>query len=857
MSAVLGRPLLRLIAAGLLGGVLLSAMRAPTGLDVTHVPAVDGTTAAFFRAAGLLLFAAVMGRVAKVTEGSGVSVGWLLAAVTAGFGLHGLLLKTLWEPESRLGFGATVVILTAGAYFAVSRPGRGGEGEGEAPNPIERLGLGAAAAGATLALLCLAYHLRHLGMMQPEDDTVLGLVFLALLTVGAVAFGAPLAKGDRAPAVLAGGLALAAVAALAGVEILHGLLDPGALDAYVRRFGLDLGLVGTLRYLALIGGAVLVVPGFVAGTALAGARHRRRLSCVLLGAAAGTALWPWFVEMRAMSPLSYGQIARGEAGPWTWERVTHATWIAAAGAAVAAFFGTSGRTRLAAIGAALLAALLVFAPPRRGLWVFAPWQRLPAEPELVLHSRHGMLTVEPARGGARVVTVDRRRVTPLGIEEDQDADRIRFAWALLGHDLRASDAARVLFVGQMTPARAFTFDTLGEIRLDRTVPWHSHAKPIDDFLFQGQGEPPGTLLAPAEARRRLEDGSYDLVIVPPAHGPVVLPKSAANMPWAAAPAPATATLDVPDGTTAVVWLDAASPIANRDLGDRAILCSRGMDDLNVGMVLGDATEREKDAPAIVDPGPPAWRQGALSFVRTRALMRADRQKRDVIARIAAANEGGALADLCAGLALHAAAQRPSSPFETPAQRMELDDEALEAFARAADAAAPDAFARGWWEGLAEVLTGKRMPDKVLTFVQPVAESHGPWPTLERAVATAYREFGMPSEAADWYGRALESAPYDIALLLDAAEWSGRAGDDAREIELLRRADGIQPDRLDVAKRLGAALLRAGDEAGRAILEAALKRHPEDEELIELIEHGPGAREAIGPPVPGAHDHDHD
>ncbi|MCZ6599060.1 MAG: hypothetical protein O7B99_15590 [Planctomycetota bacterium] len=848
-----GRIGLRVLLFGFLAGILLSVMRAPLGLDLMRLPAVDGRTAALFRAFGLIGIALVLAGHGRLFE-NGVPVASVLASAVVGYALHGLVLSTTVQAETPLGFVFAFALLVGGMFVVARKPGAQASDEAgdrdetatTAPGWIEWMGLVVAAAGAAVAAECLARHLRLFTLGLPEDHTVLGAVFLAALVIGAVAFGRPLASSGRAAAVLAAGLALGAGSCLVGLQTLEGWAGIDELGRYLRRFGLDLSLLGQGRALLLTGAAVLVVPDFLLGTSLAGACQRTRLAAVALGAAIGMAVWPFVAEANAGVPLGYVEVVEE---PWAWRLVWIGTLLASAGAMVALARNVGKVTNLTnfmGMAVAVGAAVAVRVGPHPAVWPFSPWSRAPVEPELVLQTGDGMLTVERDRGGVAFVTLDRKRLSPNDIEEVQDEARLRYSWSLLDPELRASGRARVLFVGAMTPARAFVLGSLGEMRLDRTAPWFSAVRDVERQLFGGD-EVPGSLIEPDEARDRLADGDYDLVVAPPVHGPMLIPKGAYEVPWSPSAAPATAGLSVPEGTIAVVWLDAASPIADRDLGERVILCSRGVDDLNVGMVLGQPAEHDGAyRPTILDPGGSGSRRSPLALVADIALLRADKERADLTARLADAAEGTPNADLALGLHRHHRVQGPSSPFETLAQQVELDDGALDALARAAAAGPLDPFLRQLWEGLAKVLEGKRMPDKVLTYVEPLARKHGPWIELERVVATAYMEFDMAAEAATWLERALESSPYDIGLLVACADRKGRAGDGAGEVELLRRALALQPAREDLKLLVAVALMRSGDPGGRRMARELLDENPEgprSADLRELLESGPGPRPA--------------
>lgn len=845
----MGAPTVRSLAAGVCAGVILSAARPPLGLDLLHLPAVGGGTAALFGAVPWILLAGLLGRTARRFAG-GVPVLALLTGAALGFALHACVLVALVRPETRLGMAAALSVPAVLLFLCVRGKSAEPGPEADTPRPAERLALFVAGAGLALALQPLAYHLQHLGMASEAEASVRGVVFATLLALGAAAFGPPLARGRAAPAALAGGLAVAAALALLGATLLQGLAEQRALDSYLRRFGVDFTMIGTLRPTLLLAGVLYVAPGLCAGAALAGARHPARLAAVLLGAGAGVGLWPFLVDLALDAPRAAAELHALDAPAWTWRWVATGVWVASAGGAAAALLGARGKGRAVALCAAAAAALAPLAAPRKPVWILSPWHRITVEPALTWNTGDGLFTVESERGGALVLTLDRRRLTPLAEEEQQDAERFDDAWRLLAPQVRASGAVRVLYAGQLTPPRAFALRAYPGLRLDHTVPWHAHRGPLDAALFGGEAVP-GRALSPEAAREHLAAGDYDLVFAPPTHGPLVFPRSAALIPFGPAPAPATAGWRVPAGTLAVAWIEASAPLSGGALQGRALLSSRGVYDFDVGLVLGNAAGAgERDAPRLLDTG--GRRRGAwpLCALARRPAARGFAASAALFERLADANQPAQ--DLLRGLARFASIQRESSPFESLDVQTEIDEEAL-ALLHGAAAQGLDPFQRRLWEGLARLLSGKRMPAEVRTYVEPLAEAHAPWPVLERCVATAYQEFTMTEEAARWLQRAAQSAPYDIGLKVEAAEWTGRAGDSAGEVRLLREADALQPGRLDLERLLAIALLRAGDPDGRARVEALLAEHPEDAELADLLKSGPAPRpEALPPGLHGEH-----
>ena len=821
----------RILLYGLLAGCLLSVMQAPLGLDWTQLPAVGATTAALFRA-GALIAVALFLDPRRPAFRSPLVVGQLLFATAAGYALFGFVLSTHWQPEGRTGFA---ILLVGGTVLLRMAAGPAGDAEAARLSLVERLGLVVAAAGATIALENLAHHVRLLGLGLPEDDTVIGTVFLLILTVGAIAFGGLVARPTWERLVPAVGAAATAAATLAGLVFIRGL-NQDAFFRYLGRFGVDLSRSGTWSATALLAAASLVVAGFVAGTTLSGARHAGRLASLLLGAAVGNLLVPAVVNAVSV-PLVFPRQADS---PWAWIVLLFGTTVATIGALVVVL-GERGTRRWIGLALCMAAFATPWTRARLAVWSFSPWHVVPIEPELVVPTAEGLVTVEHARHGYRIVTLDRKRVSPTLEEEGVDARRMEFAWLLLDPDLRAARSVRVLFIGQLTPARARTLQRLGAIDLERTAPWFAALTALDQALFPLDEPAPGVLVSPAEARRRIRAGSYDLVLVMPVHGPVLAPKSAAVQPWGTVEEPVLGALDVPPGTIAVAWLDAASPLVRRGLGERVLVAMDRFQHLSVGIVRGELspeTTPETGRPTLLPAGRAGRRLPTWSLLDTLPRHRAFALNRSLAERLAQAAVGTDAEELARGLGLHFAAQRPSSPYETLAQQIEFDEDELRALFASAGSFEPDPFARDIWEGLAWLLTEKRRPDMVLVYLEPVADRYGPWPVLDRAVALAYRELLEPVEARRLYERVLAAEPGDVGAMIACAELSTELGEPGEAARHLRRALAEEPARYDLERALGIALFQAGDPEGRTMLVRLLEAHPGDEELLRHLAEGP-------------------
>lgn len=838
---------LRRAAHGATAGILFSCLRAPLGLDWTQLLVVQSLSRSLFRALALLALALALdpGRPA-MRKGPGA--GWLVA-VCAGFLLHGLVLDV--TPESRAGYVLTLLCGTlALRALAGPRETSTSETNADAPPPealglAERSGLFTIGLGCALALETLAHEVRLFTLGTSADDTVIGVTFLALLVVGAAAFGPLLARLGHERVRFAAGLSASAAAALVGILFLKVLAEDG-LHGYLRRFdpilgvlraldgklGGSLGLaaiptldgasIGTLWTTAILAAAALLAPAFVLGATLGGSRHSGRLAPALVGAAAGLVVLPFLIRARG-KPLGFEELAGVSL---TWELFLAGTSVAALGLLVVSATGEAARA--AGCVAAVLLALVPWIRPRVALWSLSPWSPKPVRPELIWPTAEGLLTLEPAREGRLILTLDRKRLTPVAEEEEADERRLRLAWSLLPEEKR-SGTVRALFVGQVTPPRARVLRSLGDLELERTAPWHAAMPVLEGRLFRGEERAPGRIVATAEARSRLGRGDYDWVVAAPPFGPIVTWKSEAREIWGSAEAPRLTSLELPEGTLGVAWLGGDSLAARGTEFDPLILTVERLESFSVGLVRGLELGAHSAAGPTFRVAAHAGPRPA-SFLCTMPQLRTFLQQRTWTTSLECATP-----ELTRGLALHFAAQQLSSPYETRAQQIELEEEALRAFFAAAPAAGKlDPFTRVLWEALAWLCMEKRMPEHALVYLEPMAERFAPWPALDRAVARAYLEVLEPATARRFLERARQALPEDFELLLESARCAQALGDTAGAVAFLEQAYDLYPDRPEVERAVGLELMRCGDARGRKLLERRLAQDPDDKELEELL-----------------------
>ena len=666
----------------------------------------------------------------------------------------------------------------------------------------------------------------------------MGTVFLLCVTVGALAFGpllrAPfLRRALPAPA----GPALLAASTLVGLRFLAEM-DHDRLFPYLKRFGCDYSLIGTWRVTALIAGASLVIPGFVAGAVLAGTRQAARLGALVLGAATGHLIFPAVVD-------ALGKPSETPT-PFAWQVLFVGTVIAAMAGGLWVLFAERSRARVAGLAIAVAAIGLPWLSPGLSFWNFSPWYAITIQPELVMPTSAGLVTVEPARLTPQTVTVDRKRVTATSEEERIDSQRLGFALSLLDRSSFGPEGPRVLLVGQITPLRDFVLKGLGVQQLDRTAAWFRAMEAVEQRLF-GTQEPLGRRIPCGEARRGLAEGAYDLVIVMPTHGPALQPKSLAFQPWATVNAPVLGGLDLPEHTVAVAWTDAASPLATRDLGEHVLVALERFRTPSIAIVRGPAQlDPDESRPMIFRGGEPRASQSVLEVLTQRANERGFALVAEVFAQLEQGSASGAMpgaGELARGLHAHYAAQKRSSPFEALHEQIEFDEDSLRGYFDSVRAKATlDPLTREVWESAAWLLTAKRLPQFVVAYLEPLLERYGEWLALERAVAKSYVEQVEPERAFELYRGLVERYPSQAEVLIDAAGAAEAFPESDEALALLEQVRAVRTDVPEVERAWAAALFRAGDPEGARAIEAFLREHPEDEGLRSLLETG----QEVGP-----------
>jgi len=812
------------LALAFLCGMLLCGMRAPLGTDLLAFPAVSSGEAYAARSLGLAAVAAVVLLARRSLDGR--SNADLLFGATLGYLTEGLLGELHREATSSTFILAPVALV---ALILRERKGHPEDPQPPATTPlVVPVFLGA---GLALALDGLSRSLRLLGRGGPLDDNVTGVVLLATATFGAVAFGRPLQmmKSDRAR-----GVTLTIAALVAGIlmvlsyETVRGLADPRGFKAYLARFGLDPTRQGMLGPDALVAAAVLVLPAFAMGVVVYCARRRSELGALLLGGALGMQI----------APLSLAWTEAGEPGPASGVLLFRAAILIGMGGLLSAWTFHGGKLRPRVSVIALSAVLVAFGSwdtrkRNPGTLAIQAWTRFPRKARAAADTPEGQLLIFPGSPGVERVTLDHRGLTPSPAGAPADAELLRVSLSLLPEDVRER-GARVLLVGQLSPGRSGVLADAGVTSIDRSAAWWRCMPWLETELFQGQeaflperAGMTGEVCSQTVARERLAAGEYDLVIVPPVRGT----------------APLAPHVEVPEGTLAVAWLDAQSPIARRRIEGPVLLSADGFEELSLGLVWGVLPESTDalDRPTLVLTGDPTPAPSILGWLRTRPEDRRRRSLVDICARLYDANASVEWSSLTAGLLRHYEGQVRSSPWGTTAQNTELVPEALIHLQEAALLREPDHFTRQVWNGLARILVGKRDVPGIYRWIEPVAGAWSPWIPGELALAHASVESLEPTDAVARLTPLADERPEDARLAEALAGALDLAGAHAAAAERWRVVLTHRPTDRGVLRALAVSLLDAGSAAeARTVLEQLSRAHPDDPSLPELLKRLEGA-----------------
>jgi len=817
---------MRTLLFGALAGLLLSLLRVQLGLDLLQIPAIEGRTALGIRALALLVIAG--GVLSNVY--SAVTTRMLLG-VLAGYAGHALLLGPTWAPGSRLGLVFCALLGLGLLVWTARGLGEEQRQDADADEPAagfgEMLGFCIAGAGLAAGLELVARHLRLHGTQLAADDSVFGSVLLALLCAGAAAFGwiARIGLWRRfAPGLL---LAGAGAALFISLHSIRAVTDQTGLRAFVKHFGLDLSRHGTPAYDAVLAASFFVAPAFAIGAALRVLGGRKRIFALLLGAAAGLCFVPQLFETAA-------DTSAHEKHTYAAQLLTLASLTSVCGAALALLSlpGKPSPKRWLAILLALACAAPAASIEVVQQSVLAPWLRQPALPYLHFDTPAGLLTVEgPIQlpGSSpylnKMVTLERRILVPGPEGTRGDLLRTDLALGQLAPEAAQRKDKRALVIGQLTPAIAHELGGSGFAEIDRSAAWWGAMERVDRELFGTLPLPQGERLDPARAKKRIGAGSYDLVLVPRASGDV----------------PRLADLDVPERTLLVVWIDPANPAAASDLGEQVLVSALGLEEPCLGLVVHGraAAEGELFPPQFLRTGSPARAPVPVAWLWRRTDERIDLARARVFERFATAAQGTPDEPLARGLAAVYAAQASSSPFDSPAERFELPDEALLLLREAALARKPNGFVTQMWEWIAEVLVQKRWIRQIYEHVEPLSKAWAPWPTLERVLARADAE-SLEFESAKRRLEALREGEHarDPVFWLELGNIEEQLEHGAEALAAWRKSCDLAPGYAAPSRKLAMALVRSGDPEGKPLLQKLLQANPRDVELQAFAGEGP-------------------
>ena len=462
----------------------------------------------------------------------------------------------------------------------------------------------------------------------------------------------------------------------------------------------------------------------------------------------------------------------------------------------------------------------------------------------MLETPEGMFTLEGRRFGVEIVTLNRRELSPGAARARLDADRLQLSMRLINPFVRARKEARVLFIGQITPGRWLTLQQEGAARVDRSAAWWRAMQTLENELFPTPERPPGDILSPAEARQRVADGKYDLVLAMPVTGDQPNgPYRMGDPDW----------LPLPDTTVGVAWFDARYALDHVRFDAPVLLVPDGVAGLGVGVVVHADEELTKEQ-LLLPAGNPRRFHPPLSGLSQRFEERTYGHLERFARRLADAAPDPAGRLLPEALVAYFGAQHRSSPYENPEARVELPVEALDALLEHSRGRRLDAFTRGLWEEIALVLRGKRWVPEILEVIPPLLEEHGPWATLQRVHAHALLESFAATDALEVLEGIEELAPHSWESWAYTGEAHRMLGDHRSAADAFREAYRIDAS-YSLLRALAIEAVLTGAPDAQELVEKALEEHDEDEVLLEYRGDGPYPEPDEGF-RPGLFRHDH-
>lgn len=617
--------------------------------------------------------------------------------------------------------------------------------------PTSLYGLGFAVLGAGLGLQAASVFrlASRVGLATPWDARVFGLVFVVLIVLGAVLFG-PLARTSARK-----GWVLAAAAAAGGsvlaLAVIAATTTPLGFKAHCARFGTDASLAGTPLVDASAALVMFILPGFGLGAYLASEGPRTRKMATAAGLFLGWFAYPFVFDRM----VAVGWKDAGAAG-----LVVHGALIAGLGIAMAAANAVPAiglGTRVGLVLAALAAAL-----PISPVEVYPPWQRFAVKPLEIFETANGQYTVLPTGDGGRQVLLNQRAVSPTSAELFLEAACIQRSAEVLA-EAEVPWPPKALVIGLLTPERADLLEAFGIETIYRSALWHDDMERVEKAVGW-ESSPPGKVIPPSE----FPSVGADVVISFPVG-------TYASAGWS------LGVLSSIPHRQMTIWLPTDVGVQYAPDDAHLLLASKGLERFAFGWTHLAPEGSDLPAPSVTPM--------TLAHMSTRPEARPF----EVLRNVAQGAEPA--------LALHAADQHISSPFESPLEQIELVPEALAAWRDLAlnTEGELDGYLRGVLDGAASALMAQDRVPWVFEFLEPVVER--------------FPGFLGPQIALAW-AEAQE-------LQFEAAA------------ERLRPLVAALPDRRDLRVALADALVAMDDPEGRKLAQGLLRDDPKNPRLFGL------------------------
>ncbi len=804
---------------GAISGATLSLARPPAGITLEEWMTPSGERMALWRAGALIAIAAALIRRRAQAGDARFPAAEIALGAASGFALHGFVLIDLFGIDSTAGW-MFALVAGLGSMIALGRRGANTPGEtGAVPTPVfQRLALAMGGAGIASVFAAINSRLCLFGYGTRDDDTIAAATALLIFGFSALAFSPLLARRQLSPAWFGLGVAIAAAAALPALNFLSALSLPRGFDELMRRFQLDSDMRGTYRYDGLLAARVFAVPALIAGLSLASLRSVANLGWVLLGAAIAAILQPnWSAGFSATTVETVAVQAS--------ERAALGASLAGLGALIVALVGVRGAWKTGASIALCAALCLLYARAwhRPAVLPLSPWERVPVRVEWIRETPEGLLTVELQASRGRIATLDRRRLTPTLEELPADSNRWGWSFDVFGKE-------KVVVAGLMTPQRATDFWSHGTAEVWVMCPWDELAPELETALFAGETLREGASIHYGREWETLPySGGIAVIACPPV-------EVAARTLSCLLRGPGSMVSD----PYVIGWLPAHQDIAQLDWGEQVIASCSHIEDLSIGVVYSHRPDEAIPA-------------GSWAFGGTLAKLRLAVPERMKSARVQTASRllrGEASPAAMAALLL-CSAQVQSSPFETRAQRTELDPQALEILLKSGLAQEQLwGLERSLDVFIATTLEQRRDLDGLTAFAKPLADAHPTNRRLQGAAARADWEFADYAQAARRLRWLVQMDPYDLQARLWLTESLLRADDPKAALISADELLAIQPNRFDAERLRALAGVRAGDPRAAAWLQRLIQDHPDDAELAAHAK--PGPPPSLQPPlgVPG-------